>query len=196
MVETSNKMEGVPFADCFTVDTKWRITEQSDECRIQVWVKVNFTKSVSLVKGKIERNSVQGTQDYFKAYAEMLRARFSGGAEGDSSVPKASAPSSSSGTASGRSDLSPILAITLGIGCALFFVLWLWYWWSAGSWATYVGELEARNLELEHLVSQLQNQPPPPPADVQETIQGWHERLTTAGDILEKLKAEISSLSK
>ena len=66
-------MEGIPFAECYTVDTKWRITEADKKCRIQIWVKVNFIRTVSLVKGKIERSSVQGVIDYFKNYAKFLR---------------------------------------------------------------------------------------------------------------------------
>ena len=190
MVETSNRMEGVPFSDCFTVDTKWRITEQADMCRIRVWTRVNFTKSISLMKGKIERNSIQGTVDYFKAYAAMLRTRFVGGAEQAEAPVNAVVNNQQAAT---RSDLSPILAITLGFGCALFFILWLWYWWSAGSWAVYVGELEARNLELESMVSDLQSRGPVAPADMRGRLQEWEGQIEAAINILHGLKREMAS---
>merc|ERR1719282_23698 len=192
MVETSNRMEGVPFSDCFTVDTKWRITEQADMCRICVWTRVNFTKSISLMKGKIERNSIQGTVDYFKAYAAMLRTRFVGGAEQVEGAP-ASGAVVSNPQAGPRSDLSPILAITLGFGCALFFILWLWYWWSAGSWAVYVGELEARNLELEAMVSDLHSRGPAAPADMRGRLLEWEGQIDAAISILQGLKREMGT---
>jgi len=186
-VHTSNKMEGVPFADCFTVDTKWKITEEDEKCRIQVLVKVNFTKSVSLVRGKIERNSVQGTVDYFKSLARFLRSKFRGaaGVAGDAEAEALDEPTA------GKSGLSPVLAITLGVGCALFFVLWLWYWWSAGSWAAYVVELETRNVELELLVEELLQARPAPPEELQETMKQWSNNIGEAMSLLEKVKTEL-----
>ncbi len=36
MYETSNRMEGIPFADSFTVESKWRITEEVSSVRVLV----------------------------------------------------------------------------------------------------------------------------------------------------------------
>jgi len=154
LVETSNKMEGIPFADCFTVDTKWRVTEEGgSSCRIKVFVKVNFTKAVSIVKGKIERSSIQGTVDYFKALAAAVKSKFTGDDDEDSTNPVGpQKPKAGAGSSADKFDIS-IIAIALGVGCILFFILWLWYWWSAGNWAVYVAQLESENLKLTNDIS-------------------------------------------
>lgn len=182
-------MEGVPFAECFTVDTKWRIKEADKKCRIQIWVKVNFTRSVSLVKGKIERSSVQGTVDYFKNYAKLLRSKFSGVQETGEGASEPGNPNTV-GTAS-PSSLPFILSIVFGVGLVIFFILWLWYWWSAGVWTSYVLELEGRNLELEKIIEEFQNRKPLPPLDVQEKMVEWTAQMDNIIASVEKLRQEM-----
>ena len=58
LFETSNKMEGVPFSDSFTVDTKWRVAQEGDKTRMKVWVRVDFKKSVSFIKGNLNFNLI------------------------------------------------------------------------------------------------------------------------------------------
>jgi len=154
-VETSNRMVGVPFAENFTVDTKWRVVETGEnQCKFTSYVRVVFTKTVTLVKSKIEKSSIQGTTDYFKAYQAHLRSKFEGeatqqnGTDGNN-VGVTNGEGRGGPARNDKINLSTILAIAFGLGCAFFFILWLWYWWSAGSWSVYVSELEARNLELE-----------------------------------------------
>ena len=188
-VETSNKMEGVPFADCFTVDTKWRIKEQDSggetKCHVRIWVKVNFTKSVTLVKGKIERNSIQGTVDYFKAYSRLFLSKFSGGKVEETGTRDVVA----SPTPGTQSASSSVLPIVLGIGFAFFFLLWFWYWWSAGTMYAYVTELEAKNQQLESLVEELQTE------HLREKTAKWSLYLDELLTVTEKLRNEMEFVS-
>lgn len=153
VMETSNKMEGVPFADTFTVDTKWRMKEEGkDSTRLTTWVAVNFRRN-PFVKGKIERSSISGTQDYFKSYGDHVWSKFSGSAPG--------APEKSSKETSANTDglaLSAILAIVFGTLFALCFILWIWGWWSSSALASYASALEAQTIELEAIVEQLTQQ--------------------------------------
>ena len=215
LVETSNKMEGIPFADCFTVDTKWRVTEEGSNCRIKVFVKVNFTKAVSIVKGKIERSSIQGTGDYFKALAASLKSKFTGDDEGEKNKPGPQKPKPD-GSSADKFDIS-IIAIALGVGCILFFILWLWYWWSAGNWAVYVAQLESENLkltngithyrsEIEKLRAELQSAGGPCQCDgsligesgvdpqLQNTIADLQKQLKAVQEYFSLLSSKIKSI--
>jgi len=73
--ETTNIMSGIPFSDAFTVDSKWKFTEEKGKIRLRVWASVEFSKSV-MFQGKIERNSIDGISEYLVHYAALLRSKF------------------------------------------------------------------------------------------------------------------------
>merc|ERR1712137_536135 len=183
LVVTSNRMEGVPFAEGFTVDTKWIITEENEKCRLQVWVKVNFTRNVSLVRGRIERNSIQGTVDYFKTYAKFLRSKFTGGQQGGGGNASDKPVAVDSGAAK-SSDKFVILSVVFGICFVFFFLLWLWYWWSMAS-------LREENFQLKELGNELENRKPPMPVDVQEKIAEWKIQVDALIVTAQKLSNEL-----
>jgi len=78
LYETTNIMAGVPFAESFTVESKWRFTEEDGKSRIKSWVNVDFKKSIIGLQGKIERSSIEGTSAFLKNYTELLRSKFKG----------------------------------------------------------------------------------------------------------------------
>jgi len=73
--ETINNMSGIPFSDAFTVDSKWKFTEEKGKTRLRVWVSVEFSKGV-MFQSKIERNSIDGISEYLVHYTALLRSKF------------------------------------------------------------------------------------------------------------------------
>ncbi|KAK3587699.1 hypothetical protein CHS0354_042485 [Potamilus streckersoni] len=65
---------GIPYADSFYVVNRYCLTRVSkDKCRLRVTSEVRFKKTVLLVKGMIERNSIQGVLDFFDCLGTHLR---------------------------------------------------------------------------------------------------------------------------
>ncbi|KAL3886103.1 hypothetical protein ACJMK2_026124 [Sinanodonta woodiana] len=65
---------GIPYADSFYVVNRYCLTRVSkDKCRLRVTSEVRFKKTVLLVKGMIERNSIQGVLDFFDCLGLHLR---------------------------------------------------------------------------------------------------------------------------
>lgn len=100
--ETSSSMQGIPFSDTFSVETRWRINGPEEgknvSSTIKIWVDIDFKKdkmslTAKAAKSKIEKGAYDGTIEFYKNYFRILRKQLTG---------EEAEPSSEGGTQSGQ----------------------------------------------------------------------------------------------
>jgi len=134
-----------------------------------------------LVKGKIERNSIQGTVEYFKAYAKFLRSKFSKKGEVDDNEDDETTTIEPEAKSNNK---LYIIAAVVGVCFVFFIFIWLY---------RLISHLEQENYELQELVNELQsNRAPPPPLDMQEKMREWVHQLDILVETANKLRDEIN----
>jgi len=76
---TCMNMLNIPFKECFTVNTCWRVSPTSSGCKVDIHLKVHFLKGC-LVGGIIRASTFRDTTSFYKAFtANMIKAAAAGG---------------------------------------------------------------------------------------------------------------------
>jgi len=63
--ETSSAMTGIPFSNSFTVESKWRISEEEpNRCRMLGYGQVDFRRRIIGYSSKVKKLSIEGLTEY------------------------------------------------------------------------------------------------------------------------------------
>jgi len=80
LMDTTNTMTGVPFADAFTVVAKFRVTaEQEKFLKLQIFVEMNWKKSINFImKGVVEKRSINGASAMLRQWENLAKQKLAG----------------------------------------------------------------------------------------------------------------------
>ena len=75
-VTSQNRSSGITMADYFVLDvhTRFEKSESNNSTHIQVIVDIKWEKSASLLKSKIETETISGMKKYYEIFEEEINA--------------------------------------------------------------------------------------------------------------------------
>ncbi len=77
-ISTSNSISGVPYSEDFTVESKWRLTAESElSTRLEVWLDMAWGPHppMEITRVMIEKSSLGGAGLMFENYAKLARVK-------------------------------------------------------------------------------------------------------------------------
>jgi len=77
LMDTTNTTAGVPFAEAFTVEAKFRVVaEQEKLLKLQIYVEMNWKKSINfLMKSAVEKGSINGASAMLKQWGDLAKQK-------------------------------------------------------------------------------------------------------------------------
>jgi hypothetical protein len=77
-IATSNAISGVPYSDEFTVESKWRLSAETEtSTHLEIWVELAWGPHppMEVTRLMIEKSSLGGASLMFENYAKLARAK-------------------------------------------------------------------------------------------------------------------------